>query len=65
MKKYFEKRHILFYFCFYSILELQNDRIFEQLKAKWWDNNPLKQDCPVVGAEMAGLTIQNIGKAKH
>ncbi|KAK0083400.1 hypothetical protein PV325_008825 [Microctonus aethiopoides] len=44
-----------------AILQLLNRRQLEQLKNKWWNNNPLKKICKKEDDQSDGISIQNIG----
>ena len=46
--------------CF-SILELSNNRVLEDLTNKWWDSNNNHRDCPRIENESDGISIKNIG----
>lgn len=43
----------------YAILELQKDRFFEELKAKYW-NSSNQQSCPL-SEEQEGITLESLG----
>lgn len=42
-------------------MQLLNRRQLEQLKNKWWNNNPLKKICKKEDDQSDGISIQNIG----
>ncbi|KAH7695352.1 CBN-GLR-7 protein [Aphelenchoides avenae] len=44
-----------------TILKLLNQRSLEQLKEKWWHQNPKRQECPNAEDDSTGISIQNIG----
>ncbi|XP_060664083.1 ionotropic receptor 25a [Drosophila nasuta] len=43
----------------YAILELQKERFFEQLRAKYWNQSKL-QDCPL-SEDQEGITLESLG----
>ncbi|XP_046867079.1 glutamate receptor ionotropic, kainate 2 [Drosophila willistoni] len=43
----------------YAILELQKDRFFEQLKAKYWNQSNV-QNCPL-SEDQEGITLESLG----
>ena len=43
-----------------AILRMLNLRKIEELKLRWWDNNPEKATCDPRD-DSGGITIQNIG----
>lgn len=45
--------------CF-RILKLSSDRKLEDLKDKWWKNNPNKLNCPEAETESSGISVKNI-----
>ncbi|CEF59620.1 Ionotropic receptor 25a [Strongyloides ratti] len=44
-----------------SILRLLHQRKLEELKSKWWDENPNKAKCPTTSDNNYGIKIENIG----
>uniref|UniRef100_A0A0K0DSZ2 Ionotropic glutamate receptor C-terminal domain-containing protein n=1 Tax=Strongyloides stercoralis TaxID=6248 RepID=A0A0K0DSZ2_STRER len=44
-----------------SILRLLHQRKLEELKRKWWDQNPKKAKCPTSSDNNYGIKIDNIG----
>jgi hypothetical protein len=42
-------------------LRLLNERKLEQLKEKWWHQNPKRQECSSNEEEATGISIENIG----
>ncbi|KAL3278038.1 hypothetical protein HHI36_013379 [Cryptolaemus montrouzieri] len=44
-----------------AILELTNIRFLEELRQKWWDDNPEKMNCPKPEDPSEGISMHNIG----
>ncbi|KAH7676143.1 CRE-GLR-7 protein [Aphelenchoides avenae] len=44
-----------------TVLKLLNQRSLEQLKEKWWHQNPNRQECSSLEDDSSGISIQNIG----
>ncbi|RWS04533.1 glutamate receptor ionotropic: kainate 2-like protein [Dinothrombium tinctorium] len=44
-----------------AIIKFRNDRTIEKLKGKWWDWNPLRQECEDWRLLSNGISLQNAG----
>lgn len=48
--------------CFCRILKLRNLRILDNLKKKWWDENPNTVKCPQQKNEVDGIQLDDMGE---
>ena len=46
---------------FYRILKFSRERKLEELKDKWWNNNPEKKICEKEKNHTDGISFENIG----